>query len=948
MGHVSAVAARLRAQAPDLPPSSYQRQDPVSQQPLPAAPALHATNTSGAVLGGIPSSKTPASSSEKQLQRQLGILEGTNALLRDNLERAEKEKAMLKKQIAEIRGKETASATIAAGIQQNGSFRVSEMQRQLGALKQQLLFKDQEVDELKKDLTDRMERLHQLEATSATLQADLQQAQHHHHHQRSIAADGHHHHHQQHQQMEVDNQPTTRPAIEAIAPSSTAPSPLPPPSLPSLPSQDNILVDPSYLRAVEGMFILDASQVISTLWLRCRPAMQVLTDSSSNKSSNTTTYINDNCSNNRKLEHQVQVLVKDIGTLLPMISSNSSSSPVVLLQTLVDFVSLALDLAPGGGGGDAKKNLHVHHQQQAARVHSTTAACLEVIACLLNVDATCAAVAGGGGGGAASSPAALLQPSSRVTIISDPASSSYTSHSSGVEQYSNTPSLNQVNAETFIKMVIAASHKGYQHHQSAILSIAATVVNGLLFPADTGPSAAAGKEHLLSLFLNLLESGVIQAIVHNPSSDKQVVQALRLLHILLEDDAVCTAFQQALLSTRVQSAGGGGDNVREMQNGDNQVEIDGGDINGATISTPGSKVRKAGSNSNANDAEASRAAAAVLEEENEEESYEEEERHDSTWAVSLADCIVFSLSPAPPSSIAISRAALSLLAMLLERNKTAVLLYLIEDHYQQAVHHHQHGKNLHYHHRHHQHHQPSSQGGGAGPSFGSAPPLPSGPPHLHPPSLLLHHHHHQHQHHSPPVPFITQGSLTHHLMDLLSTYSQSHCEGSSVLHLLSDPFPTGSGDDNSNSGGGGGGLEMQQLEWWSRLCLIQETLTLLRGLVVNEILGAAALDDVTSTPQSGRRAVTVLGRLILIEQPLGGGGGGVVYEPVAVAPWVRVIGSSTAAAVVGGGEEEGKNEKGGGRGRKMRGGLPCCSVEDVVYMAKSMRVRVMRRMKLSR
>lgn len=118
----------------------------------------------------------------------------------------------------------------------------------------------------------------------------------------------------------------------------------------------------------------------------------------------------------------------------------------------------------------------------------------------------------------------------------------------------------------------------------------------------------------------------------------------------------------------------------------------------------------------------------------------------------------------------------------------------------------------------------------------------------------------------------------------------------------------------------------KQLTWWTEIRYIQEALTLLRGLVANDDVGRQALDDLSLTHGASRLAITVLGRLMTITAP-----SNTLMPPLPLAPWARSIGSSTATAAFGG--DDGA----------CRGALGYCSVEDIHYMAKSMRVRILHR-----
>jgi hypothetical protein len=108
------------------------------------------------VASAPPQSAAQLHTELRHLQQQLATAEGTNKLLRSNLSAAEKERLGLRQRLAALEGR---GAAIGAN-----QFTVNEIQKQVDVLKQQLAFKEQEVDDLKRQQADRWERLKAAEA----------------------------------------------------------------------------------------------------------------------------------------------------------------------------------------------------------------------------------------------------------------------------------------------------------------------------------------------------------------------------------------------------------------------------------------------------------------------------------------------------------------------------------------------------------------------------------------------------------------------------------------------------------------------------------------------------------------------------------------------------------------------------------------------------------------
>lgn len=130
----------------------------------------------------------------------------------------------------------------------------------------------------------------------------------------------------------------------------------------------------------------------------------------------------------------------------------------------------------------------------------------------------------------------------------------------------------------------------------------------------------------------------------------------------------------------------------------------------------------------------------------------------------------------------------------------------------------------------------------------------------------------------------------------------------------------------------------------------------------------AALDDLACIPSTARAALTALSRLSRLEAPAAAGSvaaaaaagaalpsdnsaavpGQAAVAPLAalppapalLAPWARAIGSSTEQAAI----SDPVTGTGMGGAPAPPGALPSCSVEDVVYMARGVRRRMLARM----
>eukprot|EP00891_Asterochloris_glomerata_P008272 jgi/Astpho2/8272/Aster-01355 len=123
---------------------------------------------------------------------------------------------------------------------------------------------------------------------------------------------------------------------------------------------------------------------------------------------------------------------------------------------------------------------------------------------------------------------------------------------------------------------------------------------------------------------------------------------------------------------------------------------------------------------------------------------------------------------------------------------------------------------------------------------------------------------------------------------------------------------------------------LQGMLWWQGLRLAQEGLTLLRVLLNGDQTGAAALEDLTASSSALRLGLVTTARLMQWQPPVGTAGG-LALQPLPVASWVTMIGSS-------------RTFKSADASLGTRGQLACCSVEDVSHMAKRLRQRILMRL----
>lgn len=96
------------------------------------------------------------------------------------------------------------------------------------------------------------------------------------------------------------------------------------------------------------------------------------------------------------------------------------------------------------------------------------------------------------------------------------------------------------------------------------------------------------------------------------------------------------------------------------------------------------------------------------------------------------------------------------------------------------------------------------------------------------------------------------------------------------------------------------------------------------------------MDDLVTIPATARLTLTTLSRLGRLEPPTAASA---AASPLAA--WARAIGSSTDQASI---AEAAGGSSAASRAAGEVAGLPACAVDDVVYLSKSLRRRVLLRL----
>eukprot|EP00890_Picochlorum_soloecismus_P005461 jgi/Picsp_1/5916/NSC_03273-R1_---NA--- len=145
-----------------------------------------------------------------------------------------------------------------------------------------------------------------------------------------------------------------------------------------------------------------------------------------------------------------------------------------------------------------------------------------------------------------------------------------------------------------------------------------------------------------------------------------------------------------------------------------------------------------------------------------------------------------------------------------------------------------------------------------------------------------------------------------------------------LLPLLPEPWPQDFRMEGVKVG-------EAKINWLKRMRVLQETLTFLRGLLLHPLLGPVALDSLLATTEAQQRALCVLEKSSRLEdiansesEPL---------SPLPIALWALAIGTSSQ-----------KQSLCPETILARRGGCPCCSVDDIVYLSRSLKGRIILRL----
>ncbi|KAL4857432.1 Queuine tRNA-ribosyltransferase accessory subunit 2 [Chlorella vulgaris] len=150
--------------------------------------------------------------------------------------------------------------------------------------------------------------------------------------------------------------------------------------------------------------------------------------------------------------------------------------------------------------------------------------------------------------------------------------------------------------------------------------------------------------------------------------------------------------------------------------------------------------------------------------------------------------------------------------------------------------------------------------------------------------------------------------LAQRLIQLAEAATAQPGEEASLMLLCPEQWPTaqqGQAAPLQAAASGSGVLLQQQAGWQQRLRVVQEALTLLRGLLVEDSTRMAAIDDLATMPAAARLTLTTLSRLACMEAPPPPAAAvAPPPPPLPLAPWARAIGSATdypSVAEAGGG-----------------------------------------------
>lgn len=948
VGRITHAAARLRAEAA-----------PEYVSPPPAA----------AVASGsrhIPSQQPPAQDS-LQAQQRLSELEGTNKLLRTNLDYVERDRIALRQRIQHLEAKSGGSGPVQVAS-------MVEMQRQLEQIKQQLLFKTQELEDAKRRAASTRAQDTSAATTSvgavatgraAALQPPSEQQQQQKSERIKRRANG----------TEVPVPPTSITA--AAAPQQGAPSaPHAPLFSPSTLSEIVSSISNSFVVSGEPSNESPAA-VIARLWASCPESMSTLLTRNTSQSHSTVAITATATSrttaaapgggggggSDQELS-RLHLLLKDDFSK----ASAGVMQPFTLLGPLAVYVSRVCCLIDNDNCGQEKET--------EQHVLSIASAALTIMRYLILNDAFCrhAALLSCG----YDTPShiddtgenLLTRHSNRIVFKKKPISAASGGLGGCVSGSGNGPfrgggidagiqpliaQLSRLNttgcntgaiytkrdghsAATGLQaLCINAALLSSNHESSRLLIGVANLAHALVTCAPVGSGTAnAGRGR--GIFLPLLRSGAILALLRGVPP-QQRCRSIQLLHALLEDSQISIEFEAVCAASSTGGAGAldgaAGDTPKTRAAAAREAKL-----NKKTSATKDNKNKnKINKDMNGDDADGVRGAgeAAVI----------------RSWAgeimVALSSCLVLvpykqvneedsktgedtaseknnSASINRDGETALARSVLALMALLLEKRCTACFMQIF--HLDDTV-----------------LRKRSSLGGNSGIYLSGGGGVGIG------------------------------GSGNGNNNDIAkntrstrdgNSNSQSSSNTLTIsfpvrLVILAEDSVKYRGDDEDVTllrtalwpEGRSPAVRAVQSTWQYRLRLAQESLTLLRGVILVEgALANLALEELLLTPQLAQRMLAAAGRMaritatappsqihhsstssssILGEQDhTSASQSEMLFPALPVAPWAYAIGSSSNAASLA-----------PLAAAERRAGLPCCSGNDVSYLARGIRNRIL-------
>ncbi|KAL4448861.1 hypothetical protein ABPG77_007578 [Micractinium sp. CCAP 211/92] len=895
----------------------------------------------------------------QQVQAELNRSQGQNKLLASTMQQKERELAVLRQKLAALErggggGGGPAGSSVAGSQQHRSTFAVAELQKQVDSLRQQLLFKDQEVDDIKRQLSASSEKQKAAEAAAAELQARLRQ--------QASAAPAASAGQQQGGGMAAGATAAAqeRPGSAGRTPSTSAGPALrssgkkrrqsagpsgasvaaaaatagstevaegsdpAEPAAATLPRPQRApLLDPAVLAAASSLS--SSTALVSQLMAACSSSMALLAgalppgtpaakpDAAARTAAPTALQLRsrltaaaqapdaDSLHFVASFSHKVQQVA--CGTLPPAALLDSICSLVA--ASLAQLHAAASSAAMGSGPSPAASNgpsLPEHRLRLLAAGLHVTQHLIE-----LNAGGAAAAAAGS----SASGDLAVAPPrlSGRVTLLSSAGTAVQAPAAPAAGQAplgGCWPALSSSGGSAGLPDTAAL----VQQHPAVFQGLASAETSALL-PVTLGAALELGLQHqgiaagalgtLLAMARVLQGEGAraVLAPVLSTGAMERFMQppglrlpALRLLQLLLEDASLARLFEASLSHAAAARCEPGPPTATA---GDSDDTCTGGGAPRGPAAGGACDATQEGDRAGAAAGGPWTGAAEIA------------ERLLDSFSLDLGTQPVVAAqhgdsraAPGPAgtgeeaggiaSRAAVPRAAMSLVASLLEARQHGILIYLMLD----------------------------DACGAPG------------------------------------------GMLAERLVQLAESATAVPGEEGALMLLCPLPWPDGTGSRAAS-----GVLLRQQAAWQQRLRVAQEALTLLRGLLLDESCAVAALDDLACIPSTARAALTTLSRLTRLEAPAAAGSAAAATAagvtpppadgsaaaagaqaaappppPALLAPWARAIGSSTDQAAI----SDPVTGSGAGGAPVAPGALPSCSVEDVAYMARGVRRRVLARM----